>query len=137
MQTPFPGIDPSDIKLPLTPGGDDLMEQDDTLTARKAFPDGYYSDVQGNVVVNVQVDPATVVRQVSVPVSGRIGDPLPNVFTRQLGHRIQSITGMRSTVPGITRFTGQGTTVLVVEVYPSGSADAPYSGTASCTVLLE
>jgi hypothetical protein len=62
---------------------------------------------------------------------------MPKVWTVDMKSTIQEIVGAKCDVAGVAKFSGKGTTILVLEFWASGRVGYKYQGNASCTVILK
>lgn len=97
----------------------------------------FHSEILGNIVITKQYEILSVQKPVSVILSGVIGEASPHVTTIEMSSTIQAIVGNQSSVVGLTKFSGIGTTILIIEVWANGRIGYPYQGVASCTVILK
>jgi len=95
------------------------------------------TEVYGNIVVTTQINILSTSRPETFQLIGTIGEASPKVMTKDMPSIIQSIVGFKLTIPGLTKFSGTGTTTLVLEFWANGTVGYPYKGEASCTVILK
>ena len=101
---------------------------------------GFQSQTFGNMVITEKSNISTTSskpEEVTFELSGIIGESAPKVYTREMRSIIQIITGYTLNIPGVSKFSGTGTNILILEFWPSGVVGNRYLGKASCTVILK